>query len=122
MNTDGGCFCGKIRYQITGPVPRVVNCHCTMCRRTSGAPFVTWLVIPAAGFRYLRGKPALLKSSDKGSRYFCPSCGTPIACINLDHADYVDVTLGSLDHPDAFKPDSEFFEDTKLGWLGQERG
>lgn len=88
-----------------------------MCRRTSGAPFVTWLVAPLTDFRYLRGQPTLLKSSARGSRYFCSSCGTPIACTNLDHPDYIDVTLGSLDDPAAFAPDSEFFEDTRLGWL-----
>jgi hypothetical protein len=90
-----------------------------MCRRTSGAPFVTWLVVPRSGFHYATGQPALLKSSEKGSRYFCSSCGTPVACISVDHADFVDVTLGSLDDPSAFTPDADFFDDTKLEWLGK---
>ena len=122
MRREGGCFCGDVRYEITGEVARVVNCHCTMCRRTSGAPFVTWLVVPLRNFRYLKGQPALLRSSERGSRYFCSSCGTPVACTSLDHAEYIDVTLGSLDNPEAFTPDSEFFEDTRLGWLGKTDG
>ena len=42
----GGCFCGAIRYQLSGDSYPSGNCHCTMCRRTSAAPFVTWLVAP----------------------------------------------------------------------------
>ncbi len=113
----GGCFCGKIRYEINRAVRKVVNCHCTMCRRTSGAPFVSWLVVPKTGFRYTASKPQHLKSSTRGDRYFCKDCGTPISCIVSDNDKYIDVTLGSLDIPGDFEPDGDFYEDTRLGWL-----
>jgi hypothetical protein len=122
VSIEGGCFCGEVRYEITGKVARIVNCHCTMCRRTSGAPFVTWLVVALGDFQYLKGQPSLLKSSERGSRYFCSSCGTPIACANQDHLDYIDITLGSLDDPAAFTPDAEFFTDTRLEWLEKADG
>src|SRR5918998_688452 len=32
----GGCLCGAVRYEVRGPLRPVVDCHCTMCRRTSG--------------------------------------------------------------------------------------
>lgn len=114
---EGGCFCGNIRYQIEGSIKRVVNCHCTMCRRTSGAPFVSWLVVPTQYFRYTAQQPKHLDSSDKGDRYFCADCGTPIACLVSGHDKYIDITLGSLDVPESFQPDGDFYEDTKLKWL-----
>ena len=44
---EGGCFCGALRYSIEGPVAHVVNCHCTMCRRTSAsARSITTLLAP----------------------------------------------------------------------------
>ena len=46
MTTKGGCFCGTIRYEFDAEGIPVADCHCTMCRRTSGAPYVTWLVVP----------------------------------------------------------------------------
>ena len=54
----GGCLCGELRYEITGPVSIVANCHCTMCRRASGAPFVTWAVVSRNAFRFTAGAPA----------------------------------------------------------------
>lgn len=114
---EGGCFCGALRYSIKGPVAHVVNCHCTMCRRTSGAPFVTWLVAPIQNFTYTQGTPKTLQSSEDGQRFFCETCGTPVACINGKAAEHVDITLGSLDHPEAYAPNMESFTDTKLAWV-----
>ena len=117
MTTTGGCFCGEITYEFDAEDFPVGNCHCTMCRKTSGAPYVTWLVVPADTFRYTRGEPKVLNSSADGTRYFCDQCGTPVACINASHPEIVDVTLGSLDHPEGFTPNLEFFEDTRLGFV-----
>ena len=114
---EGGCFCGKIRYEITGEVKRVVNCHCSMCRRTSGAPYVSWLVVDKQNFQYVTEQPKHLNSSAEGDRYFCAECGTPIACVTTHNKKYVDITLGSLDQPEHFEPDGDFYEDTKLKWL-----
>jgi len=114
---EGGCFCGSIRYEIDDGEYIVANCHCSMCRRTSAAPFVTWMVAPTVAFRYLSGEPEVLQSSEKGTRYFCSKCGTPIACVNTDHPEHIDVTTGSLDAPGDYAPTVAVFEDTKLPWL-----
>ncbi len=114
----GGCFCGAVRYELAQADYLTANCHCTMCRRTSAAPFVTWLVAPATAFRYTRGEPKVLHSSAKGTRYFCADCGTPLACDVHDRDNEIDVTTGSLDNPNAFAPALAVHEDTKLTWLG----
>ena len=116
---EGGCFCGAIRYQIDDGEYLAANCHCSMCRKTSAAPFVTWLVVPVAAFRYTTGEPKELHSSKTGKRYFCAECGSPLVCINSEHPENVDVTTGSLDAPGEFPPTLAVFEDTKLDWLGR---
>ena len=113
---QGGCFCGALRYQFAEPIVASVNCHCTMCRKTSAAPFVSWLVVPDDQFEWTGKAPKLLQSSDDGKRYFCPDCGTPVVCINATHPQWVDVTLGSLDDPERFPPQQDVFTDTRLSW------
>ena len=88
-----------------------------MCRRTSGAPYVSWLVIPIKAFSYTSGNPKQLQSSADGSRFFCGECGTHVACTNKIHPEIVDVTLGSMDSPEAFTPTFTVFEDTKLPFV-----
>ena len=116
--TEGGCFCRNIRYSIEEGNHRIANCHCTMCRKTSGAPFVTWLVTSKDAFRYLEGTPRGLQSSDKGYREFCPDCGTPLTFVSSERPDYIDITTGSLDAPGDYAPTVAVHEESKLGWLG----
>ena len=119
MTIEGGCFCGAIRYRIADGDYPSVNCHCSMCRRTSAAPFVTWLVAPKSSFEYTRGTPKVLESSSRGTRYFCAECGTPIACEVHEHADNVDITVCSLDHPEQHPPAAGYYNDTRLPWTPQ---
>jgi hypothetical protein len=73
---SGGCFCARIRYETAGAPFNETNCHCSICRRTTGAPFVTWFSVPRSQFRFIRGEPARFRSTPKGTRSFCPACGT----------------------------------------------
>ena len=114
---EGGCFCGSVRYRIEDGKHLAVTCHCSMCRRTSGAPYVSGLVVPVSGFTYTSNTPQAFESSDHGTRTFCPRCGTPIACILDTHPDNVDVTIGSLDEPERFAPTIELHTDTRLAWV-----
>ena len=113
----GGCFCGQVRYVFTGYQFPTANCHCSMCRRTSGAAFVSWIVVPKTNFRYTAHIPKTLESSLHGTRYFCDRCGTPVACVIDSHPDVIDVTICSLDNPDCVKPKIDIYTDTKLSWI-----
>ncbi|MDZ7685306.1 MAG: GFA family protein [Gammaproteobacteria bacterium] len=110
----GGCFCGSVRYEFAEGDHLSVNCHCTMCRRLHGAPFVTWLVVPFEQFRYTQGEPVAYASSDDGTRFRCGDCGAPLACVNNTHPEIIDIAVGSLDDPERFPPTREIFADTRL--------
>jgi len=114
---QGGCFCGSIRYEIPEGDYLVVNCHCTMCRKTSAAAFVTWIIVPSESFQYLSGNPKSLQSSTKATRHFCPDCGTPLAFFTEERPENTDVTTGSLDNPEQAIPTADVYEDSKLSWL-----
>ena len=114
---EGGCFCGQIRYAIEHGDYRVANCHCSMCRKTSAAAYVTWLVVPRRDFAYTQGTPSVLQSSAHGTRHFCQQCGTPLVFFETDRPDTLDVTVGSLDQPESFAPQKNVFEETRLSWV-----
>ena len=88
-----------------------------MCRRISGAAFVSWIAIPASCFNYTKGDPKKLISSSHGSRYFCQYCGTPLVCILDEDQKNIYVTICSLDKPQNFEPKDDLYIEDKLDWL-----
>ena len=113
----GGCLCGDIRYEAGAGAMHQSACHCSMCRRASGAPFVAWFSVPRANFRWLQGQPATYVSSEHGKRSFCPRCGTQLMFEDDRYADEVDLTTCSLDEPGRFAPQSHIYTATQVEWV-----
>jgi len=114
---EGHCFCGSVRYRAEGTPFHETNCHCSICRRISGAPFVAWCTLPVAGFRFVSGEPARFASSDHGTRTFCPRCGTPLTFQSSRFPGEVDITICSLDEPEAVAPKDHTRTSAKLSWV-----
>ncbi len=117
MFVEGGCFCGSIRYKLESKEYPSANCHCSICRRTSGAAFVSWVRVPNDCFDYISGEPKKIDSSSHGARYFCQECGTHIACILEEDPKNINITICSLDKPEDFKPKVEIYADDMLSWV-----
>jgi hypothetical protein len=111
----GGCLCGAIRYQISVEPRSADYCHCSMCRRAAGAPVVARLTVTMDSFAWTTGKPAVYRSSQEAERLFCPKCGTQLALRDEPH--YLDVTLASLDTPEAVRPSYHIWTESRIGWF-----
>ena len=111
----GGCFCGRVRYETEDAPFNRTNCHCTICRRTTGAPYVAWFSVARSKLK-LSGELARFRSSAKATRSFCPECGTQIS-FDLDGADEIDVTTASLDDPNRVPPVDHIHTSSRLAWV-----
>jgi hypothetical protein len=71
---QGGCHCGKVRYEIQADITSVMACNCSICARAG------WLLtfVPAAQFKLLSGEDAL-SDYQFGRKHihhqFCSTCG-----------------------------------------------
>ena len=113
----GGCFCGAIRYRVSVATRDVSHCHCSICRRTTGAPLVTWATFPAAAFVFTAGTPAELRATPRAVRQLCAACGTALTFRETARPGSIDVTVGSMDHPDAIVPAAHIWTASQLAWL-----
>ena len=114
---EGGCLCGRIRYQVTGRPSDETICHCSMCRRSTGAPFVAWFTVRPTELRFVRGEPTRFQSSSHATRSFCSRCGTQLTFQNAKAADEIDLTTCSLDQPEAVPPKDHSWTKTRLSWI-----
>ena len=75
---QGACLCGSVRYEVEGPLPPLMHCHCSMCRKHHGSPFASFIAVPAAAVHWLTGDDALIdhRSSAARTRRACRTCGS----------------------------------------------
>lgn len=113
----GGCLCGDIRYRVAGTRVDAAYCHCRICQRAGGAPVLAWFTVPIAAFAYQRGQPTIYRSSAVYQREFCGRCGTPLVFRRALAAALADITIASLDDPDAVAPEYHIWRMSRIGWF-----
>lgn len=99
---SGGCQCGAVRYELSGPLRGVVNCHCAMCRRLHGA-FGAYTKVRNSNLSITEtGGLTWYQSSDQARRGFCSHCGASLFWQPTGH-ETTSVAAGSLDQPSGLK-------------------
>jgi hypothetical protein len=113
----GGCQCGAVRYafDIEPHDPHI--CHCRMCQKATGSFFAALAGVLPGDFEWTRGAPAIFRSSTLAERGFCAACGTPLTFRYID-GKKLNVTIGSLDHPERVKPGNQYGIEGRMPWFG----
>ena len=114
---SGSCFCGKVQFTIGLPTLSCGHCHCSMCRRPHGAPFVTWAAVPLNQFTITVGEEHITRyqSSANGTRSFCSTCGSQLFCQVED--DVVDIAMAALHGPIDRLPEVHYYYDSRADWV-----
>src|SRR4051794_5696478 len=82
---EGGCACGAVRYRLLSAPFDTGWCHCTICRRVSGAPAMVFSSVPAGDLVFTAGEDSVgtIRLTAFGRRSFCTHCSTPLT-IEVD--------------------------------------
>jgi hypothetical protein len=113
----GGCLCGAVRYRLDAAPFDAGYCHCTLCRRSSGAPVLAFATVPRALFMVTSGEPRRRRSSSFGERWFCRDCGTQLAMLVDHQPETIDFTIASLDTPELVRPSFHLFFSEHIRWF-----
>ena len=98
----GGCQCGRVRYAVRIEDRDAYLCHCRMCQRATGGVSIAFKNVAKADVAWER-EPDRYRSSPFAGRGFCRDCGTPLTYESDDHP-RLDLTVGSFDDADVFRP------------------
>ena len=105
MAITGGCYCGALRFEVSGEIPMRALCLCQTCQKISGGAGNLFVGIEASAFRYTQGEPRRFTregSGDSPTREFCGECGVHIAARSPKAPGGVVVKVGALDDPSVF--------------------
>lgn len=108
----GGCHCGAVRYEISGPIRNVVVCHCRECQRLNGGIGAhSRTANDHLNITEQKGL-AWYQISDHARRGYCRECGSPLFW-QLDSQPSTGIVVGSLDDSSSLKTIGHIFVSEK---------
>ena len=93
---EGGCHCGKIRFQVQFGDSPVIRCNCSICRKKG----FLHLIVPPERFHLLQGEESLSTykfNTHTAVHKFCSTCGIHPFYTPRSHPQDIDVNLNTLD-------------------------
>jgi hypothetical protein len=113
----GRCLCGAVEYAVDDAFEYAANCHCSQCRRATGAAFKPFAGIRSERLRLARGSDGLLRFGDTTAHdLHCAVCGALLYSVVRDGA-YVHVAMGTLVDAPSIRPSHHIFVGSKAPWF-----
>lgn len=78
---------------------------------------LAWVTVALEQFQYTIGTPRAYRSSGRGIREFCSTCGTQLTFRRADGSSTIDITLATLDDPGAVQPRYHIWTGSRLPWF-----
>ncbi|HKX35586.1 MAG TPA: GFA family protein [Rhizorhapis sp.] len=108
----GSCLCGAVRWKLEARPLAVNACHCTDCKKMTGATNVIMLIATNEDFSFTGETHAYRKRADSGRELDikrCAKCGTRMFHHNLASNALVFIAAGTLDDPSWVIPTSHIW-------------
>jgi hypothetical protein len=117
---SGGCMCGAVRFELTRPPAWMYHCHCSTCRRASGASCATNVVASFDALAITQGAECIdaYESSPGKRRYFCSRCGSPLYSRGAAAPDVISVRAGTLHDSPGLQPAYHAYAAEAAPWSG----
>jgi hypothetical protein len=116
MTISGGCFCGAIRYEISGELHDARSCHCSQCRKAFSAQASAYATVDPDGFRWLSGETLLTSYASRQGfgLQFCSVCGSTLCGVYQGRIH--GVTLGTVDGDPGVSISYHLFVASRAPW------
>ncbi len=95
----GQCLCTSVQFEVHGKLPNLYQCHCSLCRRQSGAASNAATIIPLDQFSWTAGESHIhvWRKPSGLSSHFCRECGSPVPNALSSDSSLMWIPVGLLD-------------------------
>lgn len=113
----GSCLCGGVKYEIHGNLTPVGHCHCSKCRKVSGAGSNAVSFAAPDHLVWTQGEQLIRKFQlpDGWSSTFCSNCGSPLPQTDPEQR-ICYVPAGTLDDDPGPEVVAHIYTGSKASW------
>ncbi len=113
----GKCYCGRVQYAVADAFLYAANCHCSNCRRTTGAAFKPFAGIERHKLALTNGMDDLLVCGDQNANdTHCKVCGSLLYSI-VRGGNFAHIAMGTLVDDPTIRPAKHIFVGSKAPWF-----
>jgi hypothetical protein len=116
VTISGECFCGEVKYTISGQLRDARSCHCSRCRKAFSTQASAYALVNPEDFEWISGEGLLTLYSNKHGYglQFCSVCGSTL-CGVFDGTIH-GITLGCVNGDPAVEIGRHIFVGSKAKW------
>jgi len=114
----GSCFCEKVSFEIATEITEIYQCHCSECRKTTGAASNAGFIISQDQLQWLSGEDNI-KTFKKESGFrvcFCATCGSTVPNKTSVKDNMMWVPAGLLISNPSLKVTNHIYVGSKADW------
>jgi hypothetical protein len=114
---QGKCLCGSVRFSLSGELPNLYQCHCSLCRKVSGSSSNSAFKIAREQLRWDAGAELIRRyESETGFKsHFCSRCGSPLPNPTANDSAWW-VPVGLLEGDAGLRVGAHLFVASKAPW------
>jgi hypothetical protein len=114
----GECLCRAVRYKVADAFEYALNCHCSDCRRATGAAFKPFAGVARDKLALVAGDDNVMIHGDASASHdvHCRRCGSLLYSVVRNGA-YAHVAMGSLVDDPSIRPSAHIFAGSKAPWF-----
>ena len=113
----GSCQCGSVTYEVADEFNFAVNCHCSICRRSTGAAFKPLAGIDRDKLRVTSGEGDIQIVSAQGWHDVrCKRCGSLLFAV-VREGKFAHIAMGTLIDDPSIRPTAHIFVGSKATWF-----
>lgn len=112
----GRCACGAVTVSVRPGKTWVGYCHCSNCRKATGAPVSCYVGVKVADVT-LEGPVKSCSLTDGVRRTWCDACGSPLAYESTRWPDEMHFHIGVFDEVDELVPEFHVYTKEQVSWF-----
>lgn len=117
MGPKGRCYCGAVHLTATCKPKTVAVCHCIDCKRVTGAALAAFAAFSPDTVAFTPSLTDGIEVVPGVKRWFCSTCGSPLAATFDYLPGQIYVPIGILDNADDLAPNVQCYSNSALPWI-----